>query len=71
MARKKKEKFRITMLFVCNADGSECIVLFQPGLRLAAGQGWPTEGLEGSCGLAPLSVELKPAGVAGALISKH
>jgi DDE superfamily endonuclease len=25
MAGKKKEKFRITMLFACNADGSECV----------------------------------------------
>ena len=26
MAGKKKEKFRITMLFTCNADGSECLL---------------------------------------------
>jgi hypothetical protein len=26
IAGKKKEKFRITMLFVCNADGSECML---------------------------------------------
>jgi len=25
MAGKKKEKFRITILFACNADGSECL----------------------------------------------
>jgi hypothetical protein len=25
MAGKKKEKFRITMFFACNTDGSECI----------------------------------------------
>jgi hypothetical protein len=26
MAGKKMEKFRITMLFVCNVDGSECML---------------------------------------------
>jgi hypothetical protein len=25
MAGKKKEKFRITMFFACNVDGSECL----------------------------------------------
>jgi DDE superfamily endonuclease len=25
MAGKKKEKFRITMFFTCNVDGSECL----------------------------------------------